>query len=90
MALVGIDPIDPLVSFLGRFRVLTAAVYVEATTHAAVGVAAHAPDQVLSADFGRGEAVMVGAVDVLSAHCLVIHLHDVSRVTRWIALFILV
>ena len=49
MALVGIDAIDPLVGLFRRFGVLTA-VDMKAIAQAAVGVATHAPAEVLTTD----------------------------------------
>jgi hypothetical protein len=50
MAQVGIDAIHSLVGFLRRFGVLTAIVHLKPSAQSTVGVATHAPDQVLSSD----------------------------------------
>lgn len=43
-----------------------------------------------SSDLAWGEAVVIGAMDVLCSHGLVVHLHNVAIVSRGISFLILV
>lgn len=83
MALNSIDPIHPLICFFRRLRILTAGLAQIQISGAdsAIGVSSHALRyNLFPSNFAWGQAVVAGAMNVLSTHCLVVHLHNVSLV----------